>query len=508
MRLTQLFVLVGLAALSTLVTLNAQEAPLPDLRCQQTMDPNWRPPMSSPCDPVSLPDHPSTRQFAAWLNVFNAGDPEGIDRFSDSNIYTVLVPSWDLFNRRQRTGGYEIVTIQSAEEYRIDVLLRVRIWEHFVVATMEVGTETPHRINSLRFRFAERPNTIAAPEKYTAQSLSMELDTALAREAASDRFSSAVMIARNGTSVFSAAYGLADREQGVPNTIETKFRIGSMNKMFTAVAVAQLAERDQLSFSDKLIQFLPDYPNPEWAASVTLHQLLTHTGGAGDFFGLEFRAHRLELQSLEDYVDLLGARASEVPDEPEFRYANFGYILLGLVIAEASGVSYYDYVRDNIFMPAGMNGTGSLPENVEVPGRSIGYMRTPEVGWQRNDDTLPYRGTSAGGGYSTVGDLIRLSDALLSHRLLKEESMRELLTAKIAGFRDNYMYAYGFVDGAEEGIHIVGHGGGAPGMSGDLKMVPESGYTIAVLSNFDPPLATDVASYIARRLPIVAIAAQ
>jgi D-alanyl-D-alanine carboxypeptidase len=151
-----------------------------------------------------------------------------------------------------------------------------------------------------------------------------------------------------------------------------------------------------------------------------------------------------------------------------------------------------------------MTGTGSLPEVKEVPDRAVGYMDpTGGTDWQPNTDTLPYRGTSAGGGYSTVGDFARFADALLNHELLNPDSTDLLITGKeevVPGIR----YAYGFEDDRDaEGNGWVGHGGGAPGMNGDLRIYPGSGYVVVVLANLDPPVAQRVADYLDARLPIV-----
>ena len=144
--------------------------------------------------------------------------------------------------------------------------------------------------------------------------------------------------------------------------------------------------------------------------------------------------------------------------------------------------------------------SGSLPEDEVVPGRSIGYMRSQASGgWIPNTDTLPYRGTSAGGGYSTVGDLLRFANALLSHKLLNAGSTELLITGKADGGK----YAYGFEDQRDNnGDGWVGHGGGAPGMNGDLRIYPKSGYVVAVLANLDPPAAQQISEFLDYRLPM------
>jgi CubicO group peptidase (beta-lactamase class C family) len=320
--------------------------------------------------------------------------------------------------------------------------------------------------------------------------------------AGSGLFSGAVQLSNDGRTLFERAYGLADRTRKVPNALDTRFRVGSMNKMFTAVAVMQLVEAGKLDLEAPLGTYLRDCPNDDVADSVTIHHLLTHTGGTGDIFGPEFDAHRSELRALGDYVELYGERGLEFRPGSRWSYSNYGFILLGVVIERVTGQSYYEYVQEQVYEPAGMTRTGSLAEDEDVEGRAIGYMMPPgSTEWAPNTDTLPYRGTSAGGGYSTVGDLTRFAQALLGHELLSAESTKRLITGKVdTDFGDRY--AYGFQDARDaKGNGWVGHGGGAPGMNGDLRIYPKSGYVVAVLANLDPPAAQNVSGYVDTRLP-------
>jgi CubicO group peptidase (beta-lactamase class C family) len=320
--------------------------------------------------------------------------------------------------------------------------------------------------------------------------------------AGEDELSGAVLIAKDDRVLFSHAYGLADRKPRIPNTIRTRFRIGSMNKMFTATAILQLVKTGKVKLTAPLGTYLPDYPNHEVATKVTIHQLLTHTGGTGDIFGPDFDAHRKELRTLADYVKLYGKRGPEFKPGSQWAYSNYGFVLLGAVIERVTGHSYYDYVQEHIYAPAGMTRTGSLPEDHAVPDRSIGYTKAPgTTAWAPNTDTLPYRGTSAGGGYSTVEDLVRFAHALLSHKLLSPDATKLLITGKVKD-GPGTGYAYGFEDARDaDGNGWVGHGGGAPGMNGDLKIYPKSGYVVAVLTNLDPPAAQRISEYLDPRLP-------
>ncbi len=365
------------------------------------------------------------------------------------------------------------------------------------------------KIAFIRFRPLEKPPAQAlGPHEFEA-AVRDRVDQASRDE----QFSGAVLIARAGKPICEFAVGLADRERNIANTLETKFRIGSMNKMFTAVSILQLVQAGRIALNDPLDKYLPDYPNRELARQVTLHHLLTHTGGTGDVFGPEYKEHRKELRKLEDYVRLFGARPTEFPPGSDWRYSNYGFVLLGVVIEKVTGQSYYDYVSEHVYAPAGMKATGSFPEDQAVPLRSVGYIPfrpegspPPKPGqkWWPNDDTLPYRGSSAGGGYSTVGDLLAFANAIEQHVLLDAEHTRLLTTGKVA-VPGQDRYAYGFMDQTVTGVHCVGHNGGAPGMNGALLICDPPGaaspYVIVTLANQDPPAAERIADFARARLP-------
>jgi D-alanyl-D-alanine carboxypeptidase len=310
-------------------------------------------------------------------------------------------------------------------------------------------------------------------------------------------YSGAMLIARDGKPVFTAVRGLADREQNIPNTLDTRFRVGSMNKMMTATAILQLVQAGKVKLDAPVGTYLKDYPNKDFASAVTVHHLLTHTGGAGDIFGPQYNANRLSLNTLKDYVGLYGSRAPEFTPGDNNRYANYGFILLGRIIEDVSGKTYPDYLRDHIFKPAGMTRTGFEPESMAVAGRAKGYVSGPQ-GFTPNTDTLPPAGTSAGGGYSTVGDFLAFATALTSNKLLNAENTKLLTSKKVSNG-----YAYGFQDFSNTEMRMVGHGGGAPGMNGDLRVIGDGKAVVVALSNVSPPgLAGQMNSLAVQRLQV------
>ncbi len=448
---------------------------------------------------TQIPDTPAAHQCAAWLESFNRGDRETYKDFLEKNYPSGAQRLDRDMEFRQMTGGFDFRKTEESTPTKLVALVQERHSDQFGRLTLEVETAEPHRITSLELRAIPRPADFALP--HLSQN---ELVTAARKEiekaVTSDQFAGAALVLKDGKPVLSEAYGFADREHKTPNTLHTRFRIGSMNKMFTAVATLQLAQAGMLGLNDPIGKYLTDYPNKDVASKVTIHHLLTHTGGTGDIFGPEFEAHRLELRSPQDYVKLYGQRAPKFEPGSRFEYSNYGFVLLGAIISRVSGQSYYDYMREHVYVPANMTSTGSDPESQDVPDRSIGYTHM-DAGSQLkpNTDTLPYRGSPAGGGYSTVEDLARFATAVEQNKLLNAH-YTELLTTGKSGTPDNG-YAYGFGDRKINGTRCFGHGGGAPGMNGDLEICPGSGYVVAVLANMDPPAATRISEFITYRLP-------
>jgi len=454
------------------------------------------------CFAQQAPETAVGKQFAAWLTAFNSGDRATLLQYLEKN-YPQRVSEIDgVLQFRAMTGGFELKKVESSEATKLTVLVKEKDSDQFARLSLEVEEAEPHKVKGVvELRACPTPAEFKQARMSESELVSGVRKLAETR-AAEDKFSGAVAISRNGKTLFAQAYGLADREKKTPNTLQTQFRMGSMNKMFTATAILQLAQAGKLKLTDPLGKYLTDYPNQDVKTKVTIHQLLTHTGGTGDFFGPEFDKHRLELKTLQDYVKLYGARGPKFEPGSKWDYSNYGFLLLGLVVEKASGQDYYAYVKEHIFKPAGMTLSDSLPEEQAVPGRSIGYTKFDgSKDWKPNADTLPYRGTSAGGGYTTVEDLQKFASALLNHKLLDAEHT-ELLTTGHADTPRGEKYAYGFMDNREDGVRWFGHGGGAPGMNGDLRIYPDSGYVIAVLANMDPQAAERIASYVSNRLPL------
>ena len=463
----------------------------------------------------AVPDTAAGRQFSIWLQAINGDAPEMLLAFSRDHF--ALRASDDASRKRaedwlqtgQTMDGFDVVRFESAGASELTAIARARNLEsNFFAIRVEVDPNPPNLVTGFRLGRAPRPSDIPPIVRMTEALAIAALKAELDKESAEDRFAGAVMISRNGKRIFEAAYGLADREQKIPNSIDSRFRVGSMNKMFTGLAVTQLVEAGKIRLDDKIETYLPDYPNKEVASKVTIHQLLTHTGGVGDFGG-DFKQDRNALREPKDYVARFGNHGLSFEPGAKWEYSSYGYDLLGRIIEIASGQSYYDYVREHIFKPAGMKSTDSLPEDRSVPGRVVGYTKwtgplSPMKGPPHSiADLLGYRGTPAGSGYSTVGDMTRYAEALVNNKLLSLEFTRLLTTGMVeTGRPDVGKYSYGLEEGKEpDGVPFFGHRGGGWGMNGELMIFPDSGYVITVLVNVDPPAASRIAQFVSQRLP-------
>ena len=292
--------------------------------------------------------------------------------------------------------------------------------------------------------------------------------------------------------------GLAERNFGVAVDRQTKFHIGSMDKMFTAVAIAQLVEAGKLSWDSTLAQAVPEYPDQEGARKITVWQLLHHTAGLGDFFVPEFFQHREKFVDPVDYLDLIARQPKVSEPGKDWNYSNAGYVLLGRIIEKVSGEGYFDYIQRHVFAPAGMSSSGFDSQQDITPKLAVGYfVEGPfSTGWKANWMSLPFKGSPAGGGYANNTDLLRFAGALRNGRLVKPATLAKMFDDEVPAGPGGY--AAGFGDRLSHGRHIRGHAGGAPGMSADLAIVWETGAAVAVTSNEgDSPTALMLAEHIA-----------
>jgi CubicO group peptidase (beta-lactamase class C family) len=342
----------------------------------------------------------------------------------------------------------------------------------------------------------------AKPQIDTAKELQTYFDSL----AAENKLSGVLLVAKDGVTVASKAAGIANKATNAPIDLNTKFNLGSMNKIFTSVAIAQLAQAGKLSFTDTISKHLPDYPNKEVADKVTIHQLLTHTSGLGMYWNEKFMAQREKLLTVAAHIPLFASDPLLFPPGEKFQYSNSGFMVLGAIIEKVSGQDYYSYVQEHIYKPAGMSNTGFYEPGKETANLAIGYSRMSPDGKaleeaKDNTNTREVKGGPAGGGYSTAPDLVKFHQALWSYKLLDKTHTDLITTGKVDAGGPGGRYGYGFAERTLDGKHIVGHNGGAPGIAANFDMYPDSGYTAVALMNSDPPTMMPVAKAIRERIP-------
>ncbi|MDQ3518949.1 MAG: beta-lactamase family protein [Gemmatimonadota bacterium] len=294
--------------------------------------------------------------------------------------------------------------------------------------------------------------------------------------AALDHFSGVVALVKNGSPIFQRVYGMADRGSRRKNDLHTAFNLGSINKVFTGTAVRQLATAGKLDLDSTLARYWPDYPNPDVASRVTIRQLLEHRSGVGgDIFAAPRGGKRSDIRHNRDFLQLFVEEPLQFEPGTSRRYSNSGYIVLGELVERVSGIDYYEYIRRNVYEPAGMTRTAhfrpdSLPANTAL-GYTRGGRDAPQTAPLRsNTELLPGRGSAAGGGYSTVTDLLKFLSALRG--------------GKIPG-------------APPPGIGVAG---GAPGLNAVLVGGLPGGYDLVVLANLDPPAAVGIGEMVRRWL--------
>lgn len=432
------------------------------------------------------PDAPASERLRELIGLVQDFDPERVAAYVDEHFepgfrdafpmeahVNFLATVWD------QTRPVAVHRIESDTAHRATALLEAGRLEAWRTLTVEVEPEPPHRIASVGpFRPAPAPDG-----REPGAPLPGELHAYARRIADAELFSGGVLAAEGKDVVLREAYGEASRELGVPNSPETRFILGSINKMFTAVAILQLAEAGALSLHDTVATHLPGVLPDTVARRITLRQLLTHTSGLGDFlFTPEMEGRdRSRYRTIEDYVPLLADDTLAFEPGTDWSYSNTGFLVLGAIIEAVSGESYYDYVRTRVLDPAGMTDTG-WPELDRVPrGVASTYERTfrqGEPGFVSDRYSQVVKGTPAGGGFSTLDDMHRFALALLDGRLLPDGLVDRMLSPKPELGSPHYGYgAQIFDDG------WVGHTGGGPGTSDYFMIHPETRAVVVVLGN-------------------------
>ena len=459
--------------------------------------------------PLAAQEAPSTRRAREMVALINAGSPPAIRRYVDT-AFTGRMRELPmsahlnfLLGQREQSRALEWVEVQETTPGLTVALLRRSLTGDPMALAVRVEEAAPYRVTGLGQRPPRPKAGVAEQPLANDDALGKELERFVQSLARADVFSGTVLVAKDGKTIYAGAFGQANKDFGAANTLDTKFNLGSMNKMFTAVTIAQLVEQGKLSYEDPLSKFLPDYPSADAARKIRIKHLLTHTSGLGSYFNDEFeRTSRARYRTVDDMMQL--AKGESLAFEPGTRwsYSNTGMLVLGKVIEVVTRQDYFSYVREHLYAPAGMANTDAYELDRVNRNLAVGYQSE-----FADDGTKHYRnnvfmhvirGGPAGGGYSTAGDLLRFADALRSGKLVPPATFELLTTAKPELKSPDY--GYGFSVDGQSGI--VGHSGGFPGISSNLDIFKGTGYVAIVMSNYggaSQPVVEKIRSLVRRR---------
>ncbi|MEP6622371.1 MAG: serine hydrolase domain-containing protein [bacterium] len=480
MRLTVVRPLLLLAAFSMPSSLPSQQAPTRSASVL-TM-------------PAMRDTSPAGVKLAAYLAAFNSGQRDSLSAFIAANVAAPRggpLPLDEMtsrhFARYAATHGYTVGKLLSSGEGSIAVAVRARRTGYWYDMRMSVSTDTAHKVTSLGLQPIPAPADLLPRVRLSDAEIRVRADSLVRTLIAMDQFSGAILVARRGQPIYAHASGLASRTWQIANRLDTRFNLASLSKMFTAVGVMQLVERGSLTLDDTLASLLPQFPHSSAWQRVTVRQLLTHTaglvnGGSGNDI---LSPARVRLRTISELL------ASYPPDslrfEPgsRFDYSNYGYLLLGAIIERVSGKDYQTFVRESVFRPAGMTSTDNEFLESEPSGIATGFENTGSGQRRSNVFVLPARGLPFGMGYSTVHDLDRFATALRTHQLLTERSIEMMWAGNMAFREPDSRYGLGFIATRYNGVRIVGHSGGWPGVTNRVDMYPDDGVTVVILNNVD-----------------------
>jgi D-alanyl-D-alanine carboxypeptidase len=349
---------------------------------------------------------------------------------------------------------------------------------------------------------ADSPQTRNATTTNTT--LSAKIDAAIAPHIMADEPGGAIIVMRDGKAIYRRAYGLADMAKKTAIKPDDVFRIGSVTKQFTAVAILMLVEQGKLRLSDDITMHLPDYPAASTAAKkITIEHLLTHTSGIPSYTDSpNFAAQMNKDLTTQQMVDQFKALPLQFDPGTEWRYSNSGYFLLGVIIEKVAGMSYADFMAKNIFIPLDMRDTAYEGNERSGKKRIEGYTRRDDrtIIDQPVSMTQPY---AAGSLISTVDDLGKWDNALMAGKLLKAETWKKAFTDTTLTNGNKTGYGYGWIIRQLRGVPAIAHGGGINGFASFVISVPSKNTYVAVLSN--TTAGQGIHTYIAEKVAAIAI---
>jgi CubicO group peptidase (beta-lactamase class C family) len=296
------------------------------------------------------------------------------------------------------------------------------------------------------------------------------------------QFNGSALVAEKGSVILQKGYGLANMEWQIPNTPDTKFRLGSITKQFTSMVIMQLVSEGKIKLDDKITTYLPDY-RKDTGDKVTVRNLLTHTSGIPSYTSIPgfFQNQSRDPYTVSDFVKKYTMGDLEFEPGSKYVYDNSGYFLLGAIIERVTGKSYEKNLQERIFDPLGMKDSGYDHSNTVIAHRASGYVLTP--GGYENapylDMTIPF---AAGSLYSTVADLYKWDRALYTDKLLSPELKKAVFTPNLNDYAFGWVVRKSKLDNQAE-VNMIMHGGGINGFNTTINRFPDTQDLIVLLDN-------------------------
>ena len=430
------------------------------------------------------PSAVAEQQIKEFIQLINSNDRKAARAFIQQNHSPSALKAESIETRvnwisllHDVTRGVELHSLKELKPYSVRAVVVVKLTGQWRELNFELESQPPHRIENFDWGLPTQPTDKQTAGKLSEKEIVGELGAFMQKLIQADVFSGTVLLAKDGKVIFNKAYGEANKDFGVQNRTDTKFNLASLNKMFTSIAIAQLVEQGKLSFDDSLSKFMPDFPTKEAAEKIKIKHLLTHSSGLGSY---SVKASRTGVRTVDDFLKL--GKDDKLAFEPgtDQKYSNNAFLILGKVIEKASGQSYFDYVRENIYRRAGMINTDAYDLDLVNKNLAIGYEK------EYTDSGIVFRnnvcevgfGGPAGGGFSTSEDLLRFTNALRSGKLVGNEYVKMVLSPKPEINSPTYGYGFNVLNG------IAGHAGGDTGVQANMEMFLDDGYTAIVLSNY------------------------
>jgi len=448
-----------------------------------------------------LPRTVAGLRLEALMRVFNGGNVAALERHvaenfeaADRNAAFATGQAARLHRLREITGGLSLRRIEASSTSSLSALAQATgstAWYRISIFTTAAPPEftaaaPPYKIVGLGIDAVTAPSDLAESgmdEQLVRERLDRLMDWMVRR----DGFAGVVLVQKGEQTLYARGFGEADRRLHAANGLHTRFNLASITKMFTAVAIGEIVDAGKLRLSDTVGQLLPELAATELGRRVTVHHLLSHTSGivgAREAIekGLEpGRDARTIAQMMAPFVH---APLSSPPGQ-QFDYSNAGYIVLGAIIERLSGEDYHAYVQRHVFEAAGMRESGFYtPAGPHPAAMAVGYQDGPGNTHIANTDNLPLIGSPANMAFSTAGDMVRFAAALNDGQLLRSDTLDRFWTGVTEG-PDEVEYGYGARIERREARRFVWHGGGAPGVTNRIEMVPAEGLTVVVLANVD-----------------------